>query len=221
MLSEDSSVTDIWDFETVVDGNLTHSQNATHTATINVQSYTFGQLFPSIKNQTKNVLLNGSTEITEDGTYYADYIDLVNNYDIVNPSSVLDILIANVGTNYTDQQLNDIFKTGSQVIWNQILYRVQSNGALEIVYGWRNYVDIQFGYMGYLQSGVISQNDYPNLQIYIPKTLTINDGVKDWEFSDIESWNVAPASSLNLTDTYWEVPLSPPERSGSVFMRCE
>lgn len=47
----------------------------------------------------------------------------------------------------------------------------------------------------------------------MPKLLPISDGIKTWDFRNIEAYDTPPAISLPTTSAYWEKPLSPTERA--------
>jgi hypothetical protein len=214
VISENIGTGDVWQFDTSISGStLTHSAGATNTATMTIAANEMAQWLPATKNIVKSVYLDGKTEVTDDGVYYCNFIDIINQYDIVNPASALLNLIAAVGTTYTDTTLSDAFRNGASSVFNQILHRIQSNGALQIIYGWRNYQQINLGYMGFMQAGTPPTTTYPKLKLYMPKILPISDGVKTWDFRNIETYDVSANQIAAVTSTYWEKPLSPPERA--------
>lgn len=96
-ISQNTGTAINWNFNTVGPSAspLTHSAGATHTSDIVYTSMTANnQILPWLKNYTYSVMLNGSTPITTDGTYYCDYVDFIESYEIPNPSSMLDYFIA-------------------------------------------------------------------------------------------------------------------------------
>jgi hypothetical protein len=213
VLSENIGTPDIFIFDTSISGTtLTHFSGATNTATMTISADEMVQINPATRNASFAILLDGVTPVSTDGLYYANFVDVVNQYDIVNTASMLTNLIAAVGTNYSTAQLVAAFRNGSPSVFNQILYRVQKNGAMVIHYGWRTHHEIDLGYMGFMQAGVLPQTTYPNLKVYMPKVLPITVGARTWDLCTIEDFNTAPTAQIDVSSAYWETPLLPPDR---------
>lgn len=212
VLSENLSSTDIWQFKTSISGNtLTHSLNATNTSSINFSSYSSAQFMPSVKKVKQEFVLDGIKKIIEDGLYECNYLDIVDSNDIIDTASVLEILKNNVGTNYTNESLDSAYLSGDVTVSNKILYRVQSNGSLQIIYGFRNYKEINLDYAGFMQA-TAPNTTYPKLKLYMPKVKPYVDGAKTWDFRNIENYDTG-TSQFQITESYWEDILSPPERA--------
>ena len=80
---------------TLSGGSATLEKDSTSYAVTAISS---SQLFPFVKNVNHHIYLNGSTEVTEDGNYRAQYIDVVESYGILYSPSVLTYLANHAGT---------------------------------------------------------------------------------------------------------------------------
>lgn len=63
-----------------------------------ISSVSSSQLYPSSQNVVQHIYLNGETEVIDDGTYECDFFDVVETYDVADPVSVLENLIARAGS---------------------------------------------------------------------------------------------------------------------------
>lgn len=203
-MSEDLTSGDIWSHNTDITGNLTHVSGATNTGTITVGSYTGGQLSPAIKNRTLTVLLNGKDVVTT-GLHTCNFVDIVENYDIIDPSSTVLYLSTHIGE-------TDLTK-GDTVVGNEIRYRFNDNGTCVIKHDWTAYKAVNLNYMGFTQAVPMSIATHPNRKMLLPRSLTISDGVTPRDFKTLVDWTTAPATSLNFTSAYWQDAGFPPERA--------
>ena len=192
MLSEDIGAGDIWSFDTTIDGNLWNGADS-----LIVDSYVAGQMEPALKNQIKKAYLTNDTEITTDGVYYTDKLKVSEVYDIVNPSAQLDSVIAHAGefidinTGASNLELNNEFNFDKY--GNCVVKSTTSNPNYEI--------DISIA--GFIQSGIINIGAYDSIYVYIPNTLTYNDGSIDWNLKRLQDFSVTPASALTLSTAYY------------------
>lgn len=206
-LSENIGAGDIWDFDTTINGNLTHSADATHTASITVSSYTSSQLEPSIKNQSKRLFLDDEVEVLTDGVYYSKNVKIEEYYEIVDPSSALDYVISQVGS-AVQPDLNN----GVPNISLDISYIFNRWGGCVLHYNFRVNKEIDVTYISGLQSAVLTKGSYAKNYVYVPNTTVINDGSNDWDLTTLRDLTSAPASNLNISNTYWESADNPPYR---------
>ena len=183
-------------------GTLTHYSGATHTGNISIESSSVAQFYSALRVASLSVLIDGK-EVTEDGEYSFSHLDICENYDVLNPASVLDLIKQGVGT-FTENPNPNSFTQADKVTRHSIVYGFDSAGEWRISTNFVVYQDINLSYFGFTQMGVISGS---NRKMYIPKALPI-DG-KD--FRQIEDFT-SLSSALNFTSEYWENPLLPPDR---------
>ena len=208
MLSENSSVTDIWAFANIVGTTLTHSASATHTTAMTITTNVVSQLWPSIKNQVKKLLLNGKTEITLNGVYYCDYLDVVHTYDITDTPALLAFVRASVGgavqPDFTSLAITDSARVA-------INYRFGDNGSCTISQSLRLNKNITMGYLGFIQSSPLPIPTSGTLQQYVPKTLPTTVNSVLYNFKTIQDIT-ALANAINMSSAWWEDANSPPDR---------
>lgn len=202
-MGEDLTPGDIWSFNTVITGNLTHVSGATNTSTINVGSYAGSQLVPAVKNVQNLVLLNGKTSISSDGLYAANFVDVINNYDIIDPSSIVSYLSSHIGQ--TD------FTKGDSVVGNAIRYRFDDKGGCKIYHDLTYHKEVNIGYMGFIQVGALPRITWPDLRMYIPRTVPMTLGGTPYDFTTIEDWSTPMPGDVLLGSSRW-ADSYPPER---------
>ncbi len=206
-LSENIGVGDEWDFDTTINGNLVHSKNATHTDTIFIESYTYGQLEPAFKNQVKKLFIDNDVEIVSDGTYFTKDVKIEEHYEIVDPSSALEYVISQVGSS-VQPDLNN----GDSNVTLDINYYFDRFGGCKIDYTVFLNKLIDVSLISGIQAGIIFKGTYPNIYTYIPGSLPIYDGVSSWDFRTLRDFSNPPSSSIYLTSVYWENSSNPPYR---------
>jgi hypothetical protein len=200
ILSENSSSTDIWSFYVPSGTTLTHSANATHTVIMNFTSPTKTAIFPAIKNQTKQYLLDGITPITVNGTYVCKTFVVQNNYEITHIPSLIEYLKTHIGTTTLD---DTSMETSAEV---QITYTYK-RGCCTINSKFTPKKDILLNYVGFTQSYASEIPASGTLNMYIPKT-KVNNGHDFKSIKNITSWS----TSLEFTKAYWEDSNNPPDR---------
>ena len=196
MLSSNIGASDIWAFRSTIVSPLTHSQNGTNTSNISFTTITNSQMIPAVKNNSIVISLDGGIT-SADGLYRAKIVDVNNDYEIVNPASALDNLIANVGTS------SPLINVGNAVVRDSIIYSFQENGACTISNKWENLQVLDIGYIG----GTQALNILGDITIYMPRTLT-NVG-NDYNQKIPYNSNL---TSVNFTSSFWSNPLLPPDR---------
>ena len=78
-------------FDSLITGTITKD-----AITKTIESVESNQMYPGIKNETLKILVDNK-EVSSDGDYYGNIIDFVESYDIMNPASILNNLVLNVG----------------------------------------------------------------------------------------------------------------------------
>jgi len=208
VMSEDTSATDVWSFYTSANGTtLSHSANATHQSDIVFSSQSVTQLWPAIKNQSKQILEDGHSPVTEDGVYLCDFIDIKHTYDISHVPSILDYVISQVGGSSQPAFDHESIDNCARF---SITYRFHQNGSVTIYHNFKALKQIQIGYIGFIQCAPLL---YPGgtLHEYIPKIGTITVGGNAYDFKNIEDIS-SIADSVDLAKADWDDAANPPER---------
>lgn len=189
-------------FSGPVTGTLTHVSGATHTDDIVISASVVQQFYSALRVADLSVIIDGK-KVTESGVYSFKNLNICENYDIINPASVLELIKAGVGT-FTENPNPNSFTSADKVARHSIVYGFKNAGAWTIATDFIAYQDIDFNYFGFTQMSVISGT---NRKMYIPKALPI--GGKD--FRQIADFTTI-SSALNFTSEYWENPNLPPDR---------
>jgi len=199
LLSQEYADGDSWKMRTSVNGTLTHVSGATHTDDITVNSQSAVQQYPSVKNTTTNYLIDGSRVLEEDVIYYCDFIDVVEQYDLVDPSTLTAVYPMDWGN-------------GESWLTNYTTWRFGNFGSIVMYYGIHLNRSIDLGYFGAIQSVRANQGSFAQLWYYMPKVDSVSDGVKYWKLKNIESFNSFPATTLDYTNSYIEDTSNAPDR---------
>ncbi len=190
-------------------GFLTHISGATHTENILITSQSIAQKKPIIKNLSKSALINGITPITigvgasASGT--ADYIDLVEEYDLVDPST---IITSNNPFDWLDAQT---------WLHAKIVYRIRE-GSVIVHTTYNIQRPLLMDYMGFIQDGCMtstSSTAYEELFFYIPKTKPI--GAYDFKTKQQLTSNLSSIAYFN--QDYIDDISNPPDRQINLFKK--
>jgi hypothetical protein len=157
--------------------------------------------------------LNGTKEVVGEGSYNCENITIVNDYDIINPTSIIDSLVKYVGRTYTDYQLDSTMREGVLNSGMKINYDIRKNGSVQMAHTWRLYQQIDLVLAGFIQQGKLVTTDYPSIKKLMPKTFPISDGTKTWKFYNVEDFSTNPTGSINFTSEYWRNSDNPPHRT--------
>ncbi|MGY3054387.1 hypothetical protein ACVWYG_002594 [Pedobacter sp. UYEF25] len=195
-------------FNVPVIGNLTYVSNGVNNTTFSFSSSaSAGNGYTTVTQTTPVMMLDGKTKITADGTYYCEFMDVLETYNILDLKTIRSGITSGRPTGgYLTQPLFNQF--GDALVNISNTYRFTDNGNTVVFNNFRDYKAITLSYSGVIQCIKITD---PNT-LYIPKSLPISDGVKTFDFRNKESWTAVPAAIMNLTSAYWENPLSPPDR---------
>lgn len=211
---------DIYDFRPYPNqAYLTHVSGAVNTADIVIDSRTTTQLTPAIANRVAKIFVDDK-EVTANGTYTAyKYVDIVNDYDIINPSTVAQALIENRPPGgYTE---NPDLGIGQTLIHYSVVYRTLPDGTITIYSNLMNYLQLNLDYWGVIQHSLPEINAFGgSLEKYIPKTLPITKSSNVYEFRTPRDMTTMP-NQINITSEYWENPTSPPDRTIDLLKDAE
>jgi hypothetical protein len=69
-------------------GPLTHVSGATNTGNIAYSARGTVQKYPIVINLERTILIDGETEAANGDNDYADYVDMVEEFDLIDPSTI-------------------------------------------------------------------------------------------------------------------------------------
>lgn len=160
-LSENQGTAENQSFVSLTTGTLTKGSE-----TMEVTEVTGTQLYESVFNVKQKVMQNGVTEITEAQTFGCDFVDIVEEYDIVNTAEVLNNIIARAG------QSGDPIYTSSPMMHVENIYRFFPNLSVIVISNVIAKQNVKFQDLMFTQAipvGVAAQTKY-----YVPNSLPVS-----------------------------------------------
>jgi hypothetical protein len=188
-LGENTGAAPIWKFETACTGpTLTRPVDG---ATVSFTGQVETQLRPGIHRREDAILVDGARPLRSGETVSCAFLDLVEEYDIVNPGAILADVIAHAGEErrFTAGHLDAFVR-------NRIVYRFHPNGATVVDYRAKALQDFDLYYMGFIQSARLSFDAGRTLAYYIPKTRPFTWEGKDFDFGAIQDYTGLPPSAI-------------------------
>ena len=191
-----------------VGDTFTHIEGAVNTETMIGFTSAAYAIAPIDKNHVKKVMLDGIIEASENGNYTAnDHVDIVEEYDIVNPQSIVTEILNNkpIG-GYTE---NPIVNTGDAFLHFSNIYRILNDGTMLLFSLLDNDVLIDLSYWSgtqYAQKASASVFGGGVFR-YVPKLLEVDGHDLRIPFN-LSSWNF----TIEAIKTNWEDADNPPDR---------
>lgn len=152
--------------------------NGTDTLTISAVSGT--QLYPGLKNHTFRLVLNGKKQITENGIYYADIFDVIEEYEIMNPDSTLQKIIARAG------QSGDPVFDGDPAMRVRNIYRFDKTMSVIVIATVIPLQTVEFSNIMFAQAAIIADNA---TKYYVPNSLPLGGGGYDFRTPVAVNWS--------------------------------
>jgi hypothetical protein len=185
-----------WRMPTSITGStLSHISDAIHSGSITVSSQVATQQYPIVKNLSRSILLNGTTSLSNGDEGYANYVDIVEEFDLVDPDTLV--------------LTNNPFLWNDGEVWMHVKITYRATEGRTIVH---SEYDIQrpmnVGYFGFIQTAALNSSAYDEIYYYIPKTKEISG----YNFKSIQQFNSAPSSTLSFTSDYVDDLNNPPDR---------
>ena len=159
--------------DSLPEGTLTHAEGACNTGAISAYTMKAWQIEPIVmsENHTKKILLDGKKEISVSGKYRGQFVDITEEYDVVNPQSIIEALVKNRPSGgYTE---NPDPNKGVKFFHISNIYRYLEDGTLLLFSTLDNDVPLQLGYWGATQ---YAEKNAANVlggkcRKYLPETL--------------------------------------------------
>ncbi|MBE7063733.1 MAG: hypothetical protein IJN25_07155 [Clostridia bacterium] len=204
-------------FKNQITGTLVHVADAVHTASVTPGDKRGVKWIEPVNRYTKRQIIaytDGKAEIVSGGAE-CDYAEIHEEYDIVNPASMVRALHENRprgGYTSIPQAMGDT------MIRCRYIYRIEGDGTTVIDFSYEKVQDVRFQ----VAMGAMFQEklDAYGGGIYrcIPKTLPLDTPEGTFDFS--VPLSIAPGPFPRekfITAKYWENPVSPPDRIVDIF----
>ena len=178
--------------------NLTHVSGATNTANISITTVVASpQLYPSINNISVKYILDGN-EITEDGTFYGNELQIQESYNIMDYKAIIDFAQANIGVSYVDGNIIGVVKISNTFTYTNGLKCTTSHALTALK-------KQSFLQCGFLQSVAINPLSGHTRKRFMPNVLP-KSGFNFASGVDLDTY----ATSLLFTDADYVTPTIPP-----------
>jgi|GEM_PF-1861170 len=212
-VSDNSGTTEQWNYHMVsIAGNtLTHVSGATNTASIVVAADLLTQLFTSINNHVKKIVVDGYKTITASGFYDVESVEFIDTYNIMNVPAIISYLQAHVGTT-TEQELN--VPAIDYDVNVQVSYKYVQNGALTINTQFQKKSNINFNFAGLTQALPLNYTG-KTLLYYVPKMNPVTVGSNTYNLSNVVDVT-AVTDVITLLKANWSDALNPPDRMAQI-----
>jgi hypothetical protein len=191
---------------------FTHAAGATNTTGFTPSADVVGtQLYPAVRNHTKIIRLDGRTVISASGIYYAEFVDIVNSYDICNPVATIAYVQSQVGSSTQPAFDNSSIASDMRVV---LTYRYASNGSLTVNQSYQCKSVLRINYIGGIQALPLSYAGKSLLQ-YVTKLQPIIGTLKTWSLSAVEDITTQ-IETLTFTPATWTDANNPPDRMAQI-----
>ncbi|MEI6422457.1 MAG: hypothetical protein WCP55_09580, partial [Lentisphaerota bacterium] len=183
ILSENKGSGGIWKFNVKITGSALTNPNG---KVINIQKFGQTQLRPCCRINRQEFLADGKAALVPGQVVECEYLDIVEDYDIINTGSILADIISNPGKepDFTAKNLD-------AVINNHIVYRYYPEGATVIYHKAKILQTCGIRSMGFIQQNLLwtASNPDKSLEYYIPKTCPFaQDGI-NYNFRAVQDFS--------------------------------
>lgn len=188
-LSVNLSDTAVWRFTKTVTGPaLTRADGQT----IPFTDAHMVQLRPACRITRQDYLIDGQTPLGDGEPVTCEFLDIVEDYDIVNPGSLVRDMMDHPG-----EQRSFVADQLEATVSNSITYRFHPNGACVIDYRAMARQEFNLGYMGFIQSAKLTAGtNYTTHEYFIPKTVPFTQDSIAYDFHSGQDYRTAPPSAL-------------------------
>ena len=150
-------------YPALIAGNYTNVSN-----TITVTEVSNIQLYNSVSNQSLIIKNADGDLIDADGSYNSNYFDVIEEYDIITPDSIINNLVANIPNNEAQPTYS-----GDAFIHVQNIYRFLSNLAVLVFATYTTKMDgVKFNNYMFAQSSYLAS--LSGVKYYVPNSETNN-----------------------------------------------
>ena len=190
-LSRNLGESDIWRFSTKYAGSTL--KRTTGGSVLDFEKVRMVQLRPACRVQRQDYLADGTTPLRDGQPVSCTFLDIAEEYDIINPASLLRDIVSHPGLerDFTADHLD-------AVIHNHIVYRFDSNGANVIYYKAKALQQFRLGYMGFIQSAKLYTGQYDTHEYYIPKTRRFTQNDITYDFRSLQDYSFRLPSPLRF-----------------------
>lgn len=191
MLSENLATYPMWKFHGRITG--TKLVRPTDGTTLTFTKSTLTQLRPCARIKEQKFLADGKAALISGKLIDCGSLDIVEEYDIINPASVLAEVIKHPG-----RRANFVAAHLDAVITNKIIYRISPNTAVVISHQATALQPFNLEFMGFIQQALLRpSNSSTVIRYYIPNATAFQQDGIDYDFQSIQAFET-PKSPLRF-----------------------
>jgi len=192
LMSDNSGTLDKWKFCLAMVGT-TLKEESGRSRTLAIAGTKKVQLAPSCRIRSQDNLVEGRTPLVEGQVVRGAFLDINEEYDIINPADVLDAIKKNPG-----RPTNFVGPERDALITNRIRYRLQPQAASTVRHRSTVHHDVQLEYMGFLQTRALARRKEDGYRYYIPDTLPFQVQGVDYDFQTIQEFTAPPPVPIQI-----------------------
>jgi hypothetical protein len=191
-LGENQASAPFWKFQSTLAG---HSLiNALGKRTLSFSKYVVAQLRPACRIRKQEYLADGKTPLIDGNIAECGYVEIAEEYDIINPGDLLADIIAHPGIDRSF--IADHLKG---VLRNTIIYRFQANGSCVIETKSTALQPFNVGRAMFVMTAPLTThgNSYSR-EYYIPKTKPFILEGRAFDFRGVQKFDEKPPAAIDF-----------------------
>ncbi len=207
LLSENEGKDEIWKFNKTVQGKSL--KNSSDGRFLKLEEVQMVQITPACRIKEQKYLVNGKEPLMDGKATPCEFLDIVEEYDIIAPDSLLDSARKNKG-----RPLNFIDGGLDSVVTNKITYRLLPMGACTVEHKSKANRKFNLSNMGFIQTAALTKGEEDSLSYYIPKTLPFETNGVRFDFKSVQGYPVKPPVPLSFSGGHKNIenPANQPDR---------
>lgn len=191
VMPENSGSLEKWKFQSEPPGPVLTEESGGRK--LKVEKAAKAQLHPACRITKQEYLLNGKTPIEEGKVAACEFLDLREEYDIINPAAVLEKVRSQPG-----REVDFVGPDLDAFLTNKIEYQFQPWGACTVRHECTVHRAFDLDYTGFIQTRVLARRPQDTLRYYIPGTLPFKRGETEYDFRSIQNFSSPPAAPLQF-----------------------
>lgn len=186
-------------------------KNIPFNKTLNYTEKTLGvQVYPSCRIRKQEYLIDGKIPLREDEAVECNWLDIVEEYDVINAGALLADIISHPG-----QERNFVAEELDAVLRYNLVYRFFPNGSNTVYHKMTALQEFRLEQMLYFCARRLDMGKkYDTIELYIPKTLPFTQDNINYDFRGIQDYSFRPPSPLMFNPEKGNItsPENPPDR---------
>jgi len=209
LLSENHGDHPIWKFTTQISGNRITEGIGMEPRSLEVEAQKQTQLVPALRLLRQEFLADGHRPLPEGQPVECEFLDLVEEQEIINPGAVLAAIRSRPGVD------PDFVAGGlAAVMRNRIVYRFHPDGSTVIDTRSKALQEFEMGSMGFVQSAKLNTGDFDTHEYLVPGTVPFEIGGNRYDFSALQDYRQPLAQPVVFSEQAGNLldPKKPPAR---------